>query len=79
MMVRALWASFVREDRGHGLAEYCLVAAFIALVALGLYLHVSGGVQDLWSTANSTLVSGTGASGASSGASTGAGSTAGTH
>ena len=78
-MGRALWAFFVRDDRGHGLAEYCLVAAFIALVALGLYIHVSGGVQDLWSTANSALVSGNSTSAGSHGASTGTGGSAGVH
>jgi Flp pilus assembly pilin Flp len=78
-MVRALWALFVREDRGHGLAEYCLVAAFIAMIALGLYLHVSGGVQDLWSTANSTLVSGNTTSSGASGTSTGTGASVGAH
>ena len=46
--------------RGSGLAEYCLVVAAIALVALGIYIHMSGGLHDLWSTANSTLESGTG-------------------
>lgn len=35
-----------------------MALAFIALVALGLYLRMSGGVHDLWSTANSTLVDG---------------------
>ena len=72
-MVRAIWASFLRDDRGHGLAEYCLVAAFIALVALGLYIHASGGVHDLWTTANSTLVSGNSVSNGTGGTSTGVG------
>jgi Flp pilus assembly pilin Flp len=57
-MVRAIWASFLGDDQGQGLAEYCLAAAFIALVALGLYVHVSGGMKDLWTTANSALVTG---------------------
>ncbi len=57
-MVRGICGSLLRDDRGHGLAEYCLITAFIALVALALYIHVSGGVQDLWSTANSALISG---------------------
>lgn len=57
-MQRVTPASFLVEEQGHGLAEYCLIAAFIALVALGLYIHISGGVQDLWNTANSTLVNG---------------------
>ena len=57
-MIRALKVKSRQRQQGHGLAEYCLVAAFISLVALGLYLRMSGGVQDLWSTANSTLISG---------------------
>jgi Flp pilus assembly pilin Flp len=57
-MSRSLWARFVRDERGQGLAEYCLAAAFIALLALGLYIHIAGGVQDLWNTANSTLITG---------------------
>ena len=64
-MIRAIWASFLGDDRGQGLAEYCLAAAFIALVALGLYIHLSGGMQDLWNTANSTLVTGNSTSGGS--------------
>jgi Flp pilus assembly pilin Flp len=47
--------------RGSGLAEYCLVVAAIALIGLGIYIGLSGGIHDLWSTANSTLESGTGA------------------
>ena len=76
-MVGKFWSSFLRDDRGHGLAEYCMVIAFVALASLGLYLYVSGGVQDLWSTANSTLV--TGNSSTSGGGSTGAASSASAH
>jgi Flp pilus assembly pilin Flp len=47
------------DRRGSGLAEYCLVVAAIALIGLGIYIGMSGGVHDLWSTANSTLGSGT--------------------
>ena len=64
-MWRAIWVSFRGDERGQGLAEYCLAAAFIALVALGFYIHLSGGIHDLWSTANSTLVTGNATSGAS--------------
>ena len=60
-MIRAFRVKSRRNQHGHGLAEYCLAAAFISLVALGLYLRMSGGVHDLWSTANSTLVNGTNA------------------
>lgn len=59
-MIRALFTKSAAGQRGHGLAEYCLAAAFIALVALGFYLRMSGGMHDLWSTANSTLVNGSG-------------------
>lgn len=70
-MRRAAPASFLGEEQGHGLAEYCLIAAFIALVALGLYIRISGGVQDLWNTANSTLVNGSSSSANSGGTTTG--------
>lgn len=70
-MRRANPASFLGEEHGHGLAEYCLIAAFIALVALGLYIHISGGIQDLWSTANSTLVNGKSSTANSGGTPTG--------
>jgi len=54
-MIRKRIGALRGDRRGHGLAEYCMAAAFIALVALGLYLRLSGGLHDLWSTANSTL------------------------
>lgn len=57
-MVRQL----LGNEEGHGLAEYCLITAFVALAALGLYLYVSGGVQDLWGSANSALVTGSSSS-----------------
>jgi Flp pilus assembly pilin Flp len=44
--------------RGSGLAEHCLFVAAIALIALGIYIKMSGGLHDLWSTANSTLENG---------------------
>jgi Flp pilus assembly pilin Flp len=50
------WATFLRDEVGQDLAEYCLITAFLALLALGIYYRLSGGIQDLWSTANSTLV-----------------------
>jgi Flp pilus assembly pilin Flp len=64
--------SLRREDRGQDLAEYCLLTALIALVAVGIFIHFSGGVQALWNSANTTLVAGnsTSASGATT-ASTG--------
>lgn len=55
-MFTARWVRFLRDQTGQDLAECCLITAFIALVALGVYYRLSGGIQDLWSTANSTLV-----------------------
>ena len=46
------------EDRGQDLAEYCLLTALIALVAAGILVHLSGGMQALWSGANTSLTAG---------------------
>jgi Flp pilus assembly pilin Flp len=37
------------------LAEYCLLTALGALVALSIFIYVSGGVHNLWNTANTSL------------------------
>jgi Flp pilus assembly pilin Flp len=53
------WNSFFRRsDQGQDLAEYCLIAAVIALIGLALFIHISGGLQNLWGTANSTIAAG---------------------
>jgi len=57
-MFAGLWEHFRHDEQGQDLAEFCLITALIALVALGIFYHISGGVQDLWTTANSTLVNG---------------------
>jgi Flp pilus assembly pilin Flp len=59
-MLCALWGSFWHDEQGADLAEFCLITALIVLVALGIFYHISGGVHDLWSTANTTLVNGSG-------------------
>jgi len=56
-----------KENQGADLAEYCLITALIALVALGILWHVSGGVQGMWNHANTTLVAGNSASTSSAG------------
>lgn len=66
--IRKFW----RNNVGQDLAEYCLLTALLCLIALGVIIHASGGLQNLWTTANSTLASngvnsgttGTGATGA---------------
>jgi Flp pilus assembly pilin Flp len=57
-MIRAIASVFRKQDRGQDLSEYCLITALIALVALGIFVHVSGGVQNMWTSGNSTLVAG---------------------
>ena len=57
-MVPVVGKAFRIEDRGQDLAEYCLLTALIALVAVGVFVHFSGGMQALWGSANATLVAG---------------------
>ena len=57
-MLGALCGSFWHDEQGADLAEFCLITALIALVAFGIFYHISGGVHDLWSTANTSLVNG---------------------
>ena len=45
------------ETHGQDLAEYCLITAFIAVAVCAIYFNVAGGVQNIWQTANTTLVS----------------------
>jgi Flp pilus assembly pilin Flp len=46
---------YFKEEDGQDLSEYCLLMALVALVALGIFLHVSGGMQNLWGVANTSL------------------------
>ena len=61
-MFSALVRLLRKDEKGQDLSEYCLLAALVALVGLGLFLYASGGVQNLWTTANSTLANGNGVS-----------------
>ena len=61
-MFRAVVEFFRDRDEGQDLSEYCLLAALVALIALGIFIHVSGGIQNLWTAANSSLGSATSAS-----------------
>ena len=47
--------AFRKSELGQDLAEYCLITALIALCACGIFVKVSGGIQNLWTTANTTL------------------------
>ena len=56
---------FLREEeRGQDVAEYCLITAFIALVCLAIFWHVSGGLQGMWTAINNSLASNPGESSA---------------
>ena len=54
-MHTAYWCSFGRDQKGQGLAEYSLIVAFASLLALAIFVSVSGNVQNLWSTASETI------------------------
>ena len=58
MLFRSILRAFHREEQGQDLAEYCLLAALVALVALGIVVHVSGGMRGLWAGANTVLENG---------------------
>jgi Flp pilus assembly pilin Flp len=47
-----------REDRGQDVAEYCLMTALVALIALGIFWHLSGGLQGMWTSLNASLAAG---------------------
>jgi Flp pilus assembly pilin Flp len=51
----------ITGDRGQDLAEYCLLTALVALIGLAILIHLSGGMQALWTGANTSLVAGNGA------------------
>jgi Flp pilus assembly pilin Flp len=44
-----------REEIGQDLSEYCLIIALVMLAAAGILVKVSGGIQNLWTAANTTL------------------------
>jgi Flp pilus assembly pilin Flp len=71
-MFRAMLRVFRGSDHGQDLADYCLLTALIALVALGVFCHVSGGIQGMWSSTGATLA----AANATSGTNGAAGATA---
>ena len=53
-MRRAI-SDFFRREEGQSVADYCLLTALVALVAAAILLHVSGGLNNLWTTSNQSL------------------------
>jgi Flp pilus assembly pilin Flp len=56
-MFRMMAKLFQKEELGQGLAEYCLLTALLMLIGLGVFVHLSGGVQAIWGNANTALSS----------------------
>ena len=53
--LRTIAKFWLGDDRGQDLAEYCLITALIALIAFGIFWHVSGGIQGVGNSMTSTL------------------------
>ena len=64
--------NFLRNELAQDLAEYCLLTALVALIALGIFWRMSGGIENLWGNTNTALANGNTA--AFTGATAGAGS-----
>ena len=74
-MSRAMLGILRGGDDGQDLADYCLLTALIALIALGIMCHVSGGIQAMWSRAATALAAGNTTTGADGAAGAGAATT----
>ena len=60
---------FLKSARGQDLSEYCLLMAFVALVAVAIIINMSGGIQNLWNSTATTLQAGASAATGSAGGS----------
>jgi Flp pilus assembly pilin Flp len=69
-MFSAFLSRFKNEESGQDLAEYCLLTALLALVAAGIFVQASGGIQAIWNGANLSLTAGSGASSTQTGGDT---------
>ena len=54
-MIRRLWRSFRKDETAQDLAEYCMVTALVALLALGIFIQASGGLRNIWGSAGSIM------------------------
>jgi len=71
MQFRAFLRRFRNEESGQDLAEYCLLTALLTLIAAGICVYSSGGIQAIWAGVNTSLTNGNSAStSATSGANT---------
>jgi hypothetical protein len=60
-MFRLIAKLFSRDELGQDLSEYCLLTALLLLIGLGIFIHLSGGMQAIWGSANTTLSTSNGA------------------
>lgn len=60
---RRIAAFLWKKNRGQDVAEYCLITALIALIALGIFWHVSGGLQGMWNSMNASIGNNAGSGG----------------
>jgi Flp pilus assembly pilin Flp len=56
-LVSVFLSCFRNEESGQDLAEYCLLTALLTLVAAAIFVQASGGIQAIWDSANTHLVS----------------------
>jgi len=47
--IRNSWATFLRPERGQGLAEYALILALIAIVAIIALIFLGGQISTILS------------------------------
>ena len=55
--LQVIFRFLYRNDVGQDVAEYCLLTALVSLVAAGIFFQVSGGMQNIWTTAGTSLAS----------------------
>jgi pilus assembly protein Flp/PilA len=53
--MKTAFGKFVREEDGQDLIEYALLAAFVALAAIGAMIAVGGGINTLFTTVKTKL------------------------
>lgn len=56
-MVHSFINSFLKEEDGQDLIEYCLLLAFIGLGATVALTTIKGSINTLWTTVNTKLTS----------------------
>jgi Flp pilus assembly pilin Flp len=54
-VARAIWQSIRKDETAQDLAEYCMITALVALVALGIFIQVSGGLRNIWGAAGGAI------------------------